>query len=309
MLVQVTIPVANVSALITAGYTRIEVWQSKDEGNSYEEVTASSAQAAVLTSTPASTTFRMGGKLLKLKVNGGSEQSISFSTTLDYWTPAQVATRINEVVAGLATVVSGSVVLTSPTTGRTSSLEITYNDAHDLGFVAGQKTFGKAARVTLVGGTLIYTFTDPAGESDDRYKWRFSANGVNPISEFSERVFGSTPPIDPALVSIATATFLSLGGVPIKTSIIIATELAPTLISGYVVGVDQPLVVESDAQGFLQVPLMRGATIRVAIEGTTLIREITVPDVASFDLLTALAAAPDPYTVQTPLPFLIRRSV
>ena len=309
MLVQVTIPVANVSALLAAGYTHVEVWQSTDGGNLYNEITDSAPRAAVLTSLPALTTYFMSGKLLKLRVDGGAEQSISFSTVVPYWTPIQVANRINEVVASLASVVGTSVVLTSPTTGRASTLEITYNDASDLGLGAGTVAVGKAIRIALVPDTFVNIFTDVSGSEDDRYKWRFSANGASPISDFALRVFGSDPPLDPTMVSLGTATFLSVDGRAKQVSLIIVSDAAPTIINGFVVGADQPLVVTADETGFIQVPLIRNATVRIALEGTAFVREIVVPDEDTFDLLTALSTAPDPFTVQSPLPFVIRRSL
>lgn len=309
MLVQVTIPVANVSALLNAGFTHIEVWESTDQGNLYHEVTASAPGAAVLTSLPGLTTFFMSGKLLKVKVDGGAEQSITFSTVVPYWTPTQVANRINEVVTDLASVSGQSVILTSPTTGRASTLEITYNDARDLGLGAGSFAVGVAGRVLLLSDTFVYIFTDPSGSQDYRYKWRFSANGVSPISDFSIRVLGSEPPVDPDLVSIATATFLTMDGRPKQASIVIVSDGAPSLLGGFVVGSDQPLIVTADESGFLQVTLLRSTTVRVAIEGTAFVREIVVPDEDTFDLLSALSTAPDPFTVQTTLPYLIRRTL
>lgn len=309
MIVQLSITAANVDALIGLGFTRIEVWASFDQGNSYQEITSSVAQAAVLKSSAAQTTFRMGSKLLKLSINGAAEVSIPFASTPDNWTPTQVVNRINEVVPGLASLDGSKVVLTSPTTGRVSSLLITYNDAGELGLPAGTASYGTNVRPTLVSGTLIYTFTDVAGNSEARYKWRFSANGVNPISEFSPRVFGSAPPLSGVLVSVGTALFVGLDGRPQKRRIVVVSDRPPVSISGSAVGNELPMIVDSDDLGFLQVTLVQGSTVRVAIEGTAYVREFVVPATPSFNLLTVMAAAPDPFSIQVPAPFLIRRSI
>lgn len=309
MVVQLSILVGNVSDLIGLGYTRIEIFQSIDQGNSYQEVTASAVQAAVLDSLSGNF-FQMGGRLLKLRVNGGPEQSISFSSLIQYWTPTQVANRINEVITSLATVVGTSVRLTSPTTGRASSIEVTYNDASDLGWTTGQVTYGKAARIALIGGVLLYSFTDQAGRVDDRYKWRFSANGVNPISDFSPVVSGQVAPlVDPSLLSVATARFFDETGQPRKVRLIVGVDSAPQSVGSVFVGRDQPLLVDSGDDGYLQFSLVRGAKVRVAIEGTAYIREFTVPNSTTFDLLTVMASATDPFTVQTVPPLLNRRSL
>lgn len=309
MVVQLTILVGNVDDLIGLGYSRIEIHQSIDEGNSYQEVTAAAAQAAVLDSLPAQTTFQMGGKLLKLKVDGGTEQSISFSSLIPFWTATQVANRINEVIGALASVVTTTTVrLTSPTLGRASSIEVTYCDAEDL-FSVGI-VYGRAERPTLVSGTLLYTFPDVAGKGTDRYKWRFSANGSNPFSDFSAVVSGSKQPTIPAgSLSVATAQFYDQGGQPIKTRILVGMDSTPQVHGGAFVSRGSSMVVDSDDAGFLQVTLVRGIRCRVAIEGSSYIREFVVPNTPSFDLLTVMATANDPFTVQQVPPSLIRRSI
>lgn len=310
MVIQLSILVGNVSDLLGLGYTRIEVHQSTDQGNSYQEITSSAAQSALLESLEANTTFQMGGRLLKLKVDGGTEQSISFSGLIEHWTVLQVVNRINEVVASLASVSDTKVLLTSPTSGRTSSIEITYNDAYSLGWTTGQKVFGKSSRITLVSGTFIYNFPDQAGTSDDRYKWRFSANGSNPISEFSNVVSGQTAPsIDASNLSVGTARFYDAGGRPKRTRILVAIDSVPQSLVSVFVTADQPLTIDSDGDGFLQVTLIRGSRVRVAIEGTAYVREFIVPNVSAFDLLTVMSTSTDPFTIQTTPPLLTRRTI
>lgn len=310
MVVQLSILVGNADDLIGLGYTRIEIHQSIDLGNSYQEVTAPTVQSAILDSLDANTLFQMGGRLLKLKIDGGAEQSIDFSTLLDLWSITQVINRINEVVPSLASANGAKVRLTSPTTGRTSSIEITYSDAADLGWSDFPIVYGKAARIPLVGGTFIYSFPDQAGTGDDRYKWRFSADGVNPISDFSSVVSGQAAPlIGPSNLSVGTAHFYDQSGQPSKTRILVAIDSVPQNVASVFVGKSQALIVDSDDNGFLQVTLIRGAKVRIGIEGTAYVREFVVPNTTSFDLLSVMATATDPFTVQTVPPLLIRRSI
>lgn len=310
MVVQLSILVGNVDALLDLGYTHAEVWMSSDDGLSYEEITASTAQAAVLESAAAATKFLLGGKLLKISVDGAAEVSILFSSVNAYWTPTQAANRINEVVPGLASVSGSKIVLTSPTTGRLSSIVITYSDALDLGWTGIGPEFGKEPRITLQSAVLSYLFSDLAGRGSFRYRWRFSAGGAAPISEFSKYVLGKTPPALAAdKLSVATMYFVGLDGLPAKFKLIIAAVSDPMTITGKLMAGSLPYVVETDDQGFGQISLVRGAKVRVAIEGTNFVREFTVPNAATFDLLTVMAAAPDPYTIQAPPPFLVRRSI
>lgn len=307
MVAQLSIPVSNVVSLLGQGFTRIEVWKLNQLTSQYEEITNSAASGASLESNTAQTTFRMGGKTLSLKVNNAS-YTVTFSTLVDNWSPEQVANRINEVV-NIATVSSGKVVLTTASTGRSSSLEITYCDSISLGFMAGQKAYGKDARITLSGGTVLYQYSDSAGSPGDSYKWRYSANGLSPISNFSAPVEGIPPVVAGINVSIATANFVGLDGRAKKMKVIIASDRPPVGLGGFAVGDERPQVYESDDLGFFQATLVKGMVVRVAIEGTAYVREITVPNTDTFDLLAALATAPDPFTVQVTPPFLTRRNI
>jgi len=311
MVVQLTILVGNAADLVGLGYTRIEVWQSKDQGNSYQEITAPSAVSAFLDSKDAQTTFQMGGRLLKFVIDGGSEVSVDFSNILEQWTPTQVANRINEVAPGVASVQGGTKVrLTSPTTDRVSSVEVTYNDAADLGWVGGQTAYGLSARLTLNGSIKIYSFPDVAGSPSDRYKWRFSANGSNPISEFSAPVSGQVAPvINNSNLSVGSAQFYDAFGNPMKAQILVGIDSSPQAIAGGSVMQGSSMKVSADDTGFMQLSLVRGLKVRVGILGTSFVREFIVPDAPTFDLLAVMATAPDPYTVQTVPPLLIRRSV
>lgn len=317
MIAQVPIQVANAAALVALGYTRIEIWESDDEGATFNEITSPSVAPAVLTSSPANTMFRMAGTQLELQIGGGATQTVTFSSMLTYWTPTQVANQINLSLTGAVASVSGnSVVITTSGPGRVASINVIYNDAADLGFQAGQVVNGKDVRVTLVGSTFYYLYTDVAGDSDALYKWRFSANGVNPISNFSAVVPGNQPPLQ-SNVAFATATFVSSTGIPVSRTVIVASAASPYEQPAgggnpaLVVGDETPLTFTADENGFLQIPMVVGATLRVALDGTTLVREITVPGPAgsAFDLLAVMATAPDPFTVQVPPPFLTRRSL
>lgn len=312
MSVQLSILVGNNDALMALGYSRVEVWASSDQGATYNEITSATATSASLISTPALTTFRIGGAVLKLQVDGGPEQTISFDSLIQFWTPAQVATRINQIVPGLASVVGQSVVLTSLTTGRISSLLVTSFVAptFDFGLDVGSQALGTDARPVMVIGTRLYQFTDIPGSTTNRYKWRFSANGGAPFSDFSAPVSGSTPAlIDAANLSILTGSFVDFEGRPRKTRVIIAPDLGPQALAGYVITGSETRVYESDEQGFLAVPLVRGATLRVSIEGTPLTRNIVVPSTPSFDLLSTLVSTPDAFAVQVAPSLLTRTGV
>lgn len=313
MTVFITIPVARAAALVTAGHTKIEVWAATGIYEDYHAITAPTAVAAKEYSLGAATKFNMGGRLLVFKQNNGDDISVSFSSLVTQWTASQVVTRINQVLASAASVetIAGKeyVVLTSPTTGRASSIEIVYSDSPNLGFTAGTVVYGTDAHISLVNTTLLYQYTDAAGSKDYRYKWRFSANGSSPVSEFSSYISGSDPPLSGVGISFGTALFIDITGKPMKAKVMVASDRNPSALGGYTVGANTTLSFEADVDGFLAIPLVKGTVVRVGIDNTSLVREITVPDEDSFDLLSALATATDPYTVAIPTPFLTRRSL
>lgn len=306
---RLVIPVARPAELITDGYTTIEVWRSNDEGNSFQELTAHAAQPAVLSTSEASTLFDMGASpVLTLKVNGGAEVSITFDGLVHrYWTPQQVTDAINVAVPSLAQVSGLKVLLSSPTSGLASSLEVTYGVAA-LGLESGTKSQGLAVRIPLTS-SQAYVFLDPLGLSGiSRYSWRYSNDGANPLSELTP-LDPSTTPMSGVLISYATAQFVSFDGSPVQRKVIVGLEgKLPQSLGGHTVSA-QSQTYESDATGFLLIPLMQGATLRVAIEGTPLVRSITVPTTPTFDLLQALGGAADPFEVQTTPSLATRRSL
>lgn len=310
MAVQLSIPVADSDSLISLGHDCVEIWQSTDDGDTYHRVTDVAAKAAEIKSAKAVTTFVMGNCLLKFILDGGVERSIQFDPLLQYWTPAQVVSTINSVVPGAAILEDDCVVLRSPTTGRASSVEVTYSDSPNLGFKAGTKIYGLNGHVPLVTGTYIYFHSDVVGPVGSRYRWRFSNSGANPISDFSNYVLGTAgPALDASKVSVCSARFVGVDGVPVKTKIVVGMDQGPTSSGALTIVGNQTRVFESGDDGFLIFTLTRNTKVRVAIEGTYLVREIVVPNAPYFDLLAALSTATDPFTVQSVPPYLIRRNL
>lgn len=308
MVAQITISIANVDILLSSGFTDLEILKQTDSG-SYTLITSHVPVSAHIQTTPASTLYKVGGKSIGLSIDGAPEVLISFDPTLSYWSPSQVSSRINEVLPGAASAVSNFVRISSPTSGRGSSVQATYSTASDLGLSVGFVSIGIDQSPTLSSGNYIYNYMDVSGSVGDKYKWRFTNHGIAPISaQYGPIVGGELIPPGVA-VSVATANFIGLDGRAKKTSVIIAMDRPPTLNGSVATTFDRSLTYSSDDAGFLQIPLVKGSIVRVAIEGTSYIREITVPDTDTFDLLNAMSTAPDPFTVQTTPPYLIRRNI
>jgi hypothetical protein len=302
----ISIPAGDAAALLNLGFTTIEVYESTDDANSWHEVTDSLTSSATVSSAAASNTFRIGGFSLSFKVNGGDVKVVSFSTVITYWTPQQVVDRINQVAAGVASLSGSSVVLSSITGGRESSIQV-LSSPPELDFPT-DLFFGRDQRIDLVDNVFLYTYYDVAGSATSRYRWRFSNFGAEPFSKFSSQSLGSSMPVSGVPLTLAVAYFIDMSGKPVPSSVIIS-PVSPQIVNGYITGAAGTMVVNSDAEGFFQMPLVIGSKIRVAIEGTALVREFVVPNVVSFDLLQVMTSAPDQFTVQTPAPLLTRRSL
>lgn len=302
---QITIPVASIAQLLASGFTHIELWKSEDLGNSYQPLTAAAAQPPVLISLPASTTYLVGGRSLVLDFSGVLVE-FTFEPTFERWTPQQVADRMNQVRPGCASVVDSSVHVSGVLTGRGHFINVL--TAPDTIFVVGQGARGVDVFVPLVADQVLYVYTD-LGPSNllDRYRWRFSANGEAPFSGMSVYQKPLPAAANSDNVSLGYAYFVGLDGAPVRGRIIIVEDSPPKV--GQVTISSGPMIVEADESGFLQVRLLKGAVIKVAIEGTSVVRTFTVPDVSAFDIMAAVGAATDAFTPATTAPLLTRRSI
>lgn len=308
---EILVPAGNADALLALGYSHIEIWKSTDRGNSFQEVTSTAAGNASLHSLPPSTMYHLAGGYLVFTIDGIEKPKITFSATPGYYTASQVVAIINNTIPGVASVgSSGEVVVTSPTAGTVGSVVLTDSCyVEPLGFSA-EEVYGTDVRIQIVSGVPIYFYYDPNPTPDARYKWRFSANGLKPKSSFSKQTSDvqSRLGIDPSNLAVGTALFTSVDGRIASTSILVTARSFQRTGTISIMG-DQVKTFVTDEYGFVMVPLIRGAKVVVGLEGTAIVREITVPAVPVFDLLQAIADVQDQFTVQTTTPLLTRRSL
>jgi hypothetical protein len=303
---EVHILLGRIDELRALGFSTIEVWRSDDSGNSFFEVTGPTLMPAVARAQPANTQYRLGGTSLEFLVDE-QQYIVSFDQAMPTWTPQQVVDRINQVSVGYASLSADGVPqITSEGLGRLASVEVTKCQSTDLGFALGVVR-GVDVRLPLIAAQPLYLYTDLVADKYARYKWRISANGNDPVGLFSPVQDGVAPAMDPSKISVALARFIDAMGRPQQRSVIVASEAAFTA-NGYLVDGNSASVA-SDAEGFLQLPLLRGSKVRIGIEGTSVVRMITVPSAPSFDLIQALSEVPDSFTVMTVPPILTRRSL
>jgi hypothetical protein len=301
----------NVSSLLDLGYKTVEIWESHDDSATWTEITSSQSSPATLLSIAGSGHYKTSGKSIYFKINGGQELLVAFANGPQFISAAQLIAAINAVAPGFASLLGSDqrVRLATEATGRASSIEILYCDIPELGFAIG-KTFGRDARLELIDTVSIYNFYDAAGLNYSRYKWRFSDDGAAPLSQFSKYLVAKPQALlDPTALSVGVARFVGPDGTPTKRRLVIVMEDAPKRVGPYSSGNSEPLIVESDDMGFLQVPLVKGLHLKVALEGTSLIQDLVVPDAPTFDFFDSMTESPSRTTIQAPAPLLTRRSL
>jgi hypothetical protein len=293
----------------------IEVWRSLiGESGPYEEVTAEDWRAARIPvdggdrpATPVTgPSAVLVGKTLVFEVD---DETLTITLTgVDPLTMATVATQVTGQSGGkLPAYVDavGQVVVESADTGTVSKLTLIGGTATgDLGLVAGTVGYGRDARIQLVQDQSVYRFIDQQSTDDAFYRTRFRNRLTGAVSDYSEP-FGGTQIsglLDESLVS-GKLDLVDLQGRPLAfREVRIHGNFNGVLVEGKLMA-GNDLVLRTDIDGHVEVVLVRGQKIAVAVIGTDLVRDITVPTdptVLSFNLLDPALAGPDIFKVQVP---------
>lgn len=154
--------------------------------------------------------------------------------------------------------------------------------------------------LTYSKNNLAITVADPTDTVNNPNQNSFTLL----VSPFTPN-FDASPPISAASYSTGSLDLVCMDGTPIvRASILISLETQPTTLTGLAgqtVGVmgDQ-IQLQTDGNGHAEVQLIRGTSVVVAFEGTSLRRTITVPDTATFDILALVAAGADPFDIVIP---------
>lgn len=279
----------------------------------YYEITAAIDEAATVLGTGLSS-FILNGLTLKLKVDGGSEQELTFVTA----DPIAIDDLVDEVNGQLTDAVAsedtGALRITSSTLGTGSSIEITGGTAlTELGLTNGDRVVGKDERITLVAGTADYEYDDLDGDPDHYYKVRYYNSTTGAVSSFGPAAKGDIGSVlVPSDLIKATIDLAGIDGKPMtETEILIYNKYIPPLEVGDYLVTGRELLLVTDMTGHAETMLVRGATVTVAINGTSIVREISVPITGTeFKLNSAIATADDGFQIQVPdVPAAVRRTL
>lgn len=308
-------------------YDRLEAWRSRDtQSGPYEELTDDGVSPARIpkgaADSPASPvtgpSVTIVGQELDLLVNEEDEVSVTF-TGVDPLTYAEIAAQIDAAAPSLVRAYVSDdpqVVVQTAGAGTAVSLRVVGGSAATLLGLPTEEpdslAYGRDARVALIEGRTAYQFTDLRGSADYYYKIRFRNTNTSAVSEFSlPHTVMAKLGLAPGRLALGQLDLVRVNGKPlINQPVRVHTEFGrPVTVDGKTMaGTD---VEEStDADGHVEFLLVRGAQVSVAVPGTSLVREITVPDIDTFNLLDPSISGDDIFRVQVPeLTYAPRRSL
>jgi len=310
---KLNITVTGIESVIQT-YNTIRVKRSiNGVDGAYSLITANAPAPAVLTA-PLQGSYAAAGKTLQLLVDQGGQVDVLF-TGLAPLTVPQVVEQINAVLgATVASDVANYLVLTSVITGTASKIEIIGGSAAPVfGWADGTRDIGEEAHITLQTGISVYSFLDNDGEPGYFYKVQYynTSSGLqsNDSSPFEGDV-GTLVSADK--LSTVKVDLVDARGIAVPHQEITFYPMHELLeVEGFQVALNRaPITIVTNNSGHAEVSLVRGLHVRVVFEGTSIIRDITIPDAAETDLLTALGDSPDPFDIKIlPFPDAPRRSL
>lgn len=292
-------------------FTHLSVFRSKGGPDGiYDELTKETAEPAVVPPNYAEEAYAgpskaLSGKKLKFILNEATTYEITFTGSdplEDSDIIAQIESGSSSAVTAFPTV-DGKYALETVATGNNVVLRVLESEAAPLlglSYDGGDSFgYGKSARILLVSGTDLYSFSDARGETDAWYKFQYVDPVNNIVSAFSSTRRADQFPV--GSTCIGTMFLSDEAGRPVPNAEVIlyiadnASAHTPHRTRSYF----------TDATGNLSIPLVRGLAVEVHVVTTRLVRKITVPSdtaITTFDMLGAYGTG-DSYDV-APAPAL-----
>jgi hypothetical protein len=275
-------------------------------------ITADSAEPPVLMGTTEGDFAGLNGEQLKVKVNGGAEQSVTFISA-DPISLTNVLGEINGAIADLtaANDGTGKVELTGNLSGTAGTIEVTGGGAAAILGLSQVIVHGRDQHVGLQAGVSEYTYDDLSGEASYWYRTRYFNTTTETYGGWSDWIQGSTgAAVSADDLIIGKIQMADIDGSALSGMFITLVNVySPLIADGYFIA-GRTKQIETDGTGMAETVLIKGMVLDVVVEGTSIIRRITVPSTGSeFDLLDASLVQDDPFQIQVPdLPSAVRRS-
>jgi hypothetical protein len=302
--IQLSYFVADIATALTT-YNRLR-WHRSRTGQYgvYEAATGTAATSAAVTGTRL-TPHQISGLTLKFRVDGTTDETITFADP-DPVTTAQAVIEINNATALVtASDAGGYLVLTSATTGSDSSVEIQDGTANAfLGFVEGQGAVGLDVDTTLVAGTHEYFWIDNNSSTDFWYRAEFFHTGTAKTTGLGVPFIGDQAvTVSKSRTLVAYIRLADLSGNPVPgRRITLSNVFVPNLVADqtYNWGVFRGhSTVCTDRNGYAELRLLRGMVLDLSVDGSNFVRRITIPLTGdSVDLLDAALVTADEFGIQ-----------
>lgn len=290
--------------------------QRSEAGNPYTDaklITADTAQKPVLVGTEEGPFASLQGKTLKLKVDGGAEQTLTF-TAADPVSLTNVIAEFNTDITGATASDDGTgkLQIEGDQAGTIGTLEITGGTGLTiLGFTSGDKDNGEDTHPTLLAGVDSYEYDDQSGQASYWYRTRYYNTTSGNTSSYSDWTQGSTgAAVASSELIIGKIKLADIDGTAlVGAKVTISNTYSPLIADEHFIA-GSSVQLETDGSGYAEVTLIKGSIVDVILEGTTFIRRIQVPDTGTeFDLMDSSLVLDDPFQIQVPdLPAAVRRS-
>ncbi len=277
-------------------FDQLEVWRVRSAGQ-FEELTAETWRPArlpipfpsVLPDGLDGPSLAVAGRSLLLRVNNHD-----IAVALAGQNLRQVASEV-QAASGTHLLCSpgagGVLRMETTSSGNTARLEIVEGDAAALLFPHGQLVaHGKEARVALRAREERYLFSDVYGSKEYAYRTRFRNSLTGAVSDFSDEFYaaGSAPTRCSDDTVIGYVELVDAEGHPLPSREVYVEPRTTARKKGACVAVG-PLVRKTDHSGRVEFRLVRGIKVSVAIQGASIVRNVSVPTdaaVSFFDLLS-----------------------
>ncbi len=303
--------------VVTGYFDQIEVWRSRTtEAGPYEEIT--DAQYEPADHTIVSRPYYVDGKQLKLQVGEQHDVVVTFSGT----NPISASTIASQIQAQsfnlLRSYVLGSeIIIETAQPGAAAVLRVVSSDAAAiLGLNALEPealAFGHDVRIPIIDGIGQYTIVDPHGSSDYFYKTRYRNRLSAAVSDFSDVITGESSGVDPSKRIRGYVKLVDVQGRPLSDwTVLVSHSFHGEFAEEHTI-IGSPIQKLTDSSGEAEFWFLRGLKLTVALAGTQVVRDITVPSdptVYSFNLLAPEVGSDDVFVVQVPqVPWAERRSL
>lgn len=251
------------------------------------------------------------GKPLLLRVNEEFDYTVTFTDPgPGYLSVYDAALQIGTAVPLVDTWVDADakVVISTKEAGTRAAVRVVGGDAAPhLGYgLYGQEAvaFGKDARMALVLGKERYTFQDLQGKDGYFYRMRFYSTGTQAFSGYT--LPAPVPRYKGLLCTdtvVGRVTLVDLDGRPLSgVQVRVFNRKGLFEKSGLLVAGRQLQTITKE-DGRAEFQLVRGMEVEVAVDGTSLVRQITVPEDPAegvFNLLDPSIGPDDYFRVKQP---------